>query len=391
MANKKVTLVWYCKVPGRGWRYFPAVYHIKDAMLTPKPGWAKENGVGVEYPQGRFMLRSYDAEGRNIYVPVTEKNPHIVQNRLRSAQIRAIDRPKALDNLSVLKRAADAYVRDCKARKAMEAARDAKLVLGEFTAMANRTYIKGITREIVLDYHERLRRKGNSERTISNKHNRLFSFFRFCKADVSFMPPQPKYEKKLPNVYTSTDTAALLNAADEHMQTVILMGLKMGLRELEICHAEWPDIHRQDSVFRVQGKPHWKFKIKDSEQRDVPIPADVLEHLRLRREKYPASRLIVGTKSDRPNFHLLRTLKRLARRAGLNCGECKGCKTPQQECENFQLHKLRRTYGTTLLRSGVDVRSVQAWMGHADLATTLRYLRPSAAKESQDKVNAIIW
>jgi integrase len=236
-----------------------------------------------------------------------------------------------------------------------------------------------------------MRKRGLSERTIANRHDRLKSFLLWCKVDTAFMPEKPRYEKTLPTIYTPTETAAILAAADDYMRVAILMGLKLGLRELEIAHAEWSDVHWQDKVFRVTGKPHWNFRVKDAEERDVPIPADVLETLRAWRVKHPKTRLIVGTESDNPNWHLLRSLKRLARRAGLNCGTCDGCKSDTAECELWTLHQFRRTFCTTLLRNGVDARSVQAWAGHADLQTTMRYLRPTAAKESQDKVNAVIW
>jgi integrase len=398
MANKKVSLVWYCKTP-RGWRYFPAVHHIKDAMLTPKPGYVMENGTEVEYPQGRFMLRSYDSEGRNVYEAVKESNPHVIQNRLRTAQVRAVAQPKEVTTLAVLRRAVAAYVADCKARNAMEAARDAKLVLNEFmTICKGITYTRGITREDVLKWHAALRAKKNSDRTIANKHARLTALLRFCKVDVgksSFMPPKPRYEKKLPTMYTSDEIGDVLSAASDEgdggLRLALLMALKLGLRELEIVYAEWPDIHWQDSVFRVQGKLGSGFKVKDSEQRDVPIPSDLLAELKSWHESHPKTRLIVGTKNDKPNMHFLRSLKRLVNRAGLQCGQCEGCTSEIKECANWTLHKFRRTWATTLLRNGIDARTVQAWGGWADLETVLNYLRPAAATEMQDKVNAIPW
>jgi len=44
-----------------------------------------------------------------------------------------------------------------------------------------------------------------------------------------------------------------------------------------------------------------------------------------------------------------------------------------------------------MLRSNFDLKSVQSYMGHADLASTMRSLRPSAAKDVKDKVNAVKW
>jgi integrase len=42
------------------------------------------------------------------------------------------------------------------------------------------------------------------------------------------------------------------------------------------------------------------------------------------------------------------------------------------------MHGLRHTVGTRLLRGGMDVRHVQAWLGHKDIATTLIYAHVDA-------------
>jgi integrase len=37
-------------------------------------------------------------------------------------------------------------------------------------------------------------------------------------------------------------------------------------------------------------------------------------------------------------------------------------------------HDLRHTFGTLCAAKGIDVVSIQVWMGHSDLATTRRYM-----------------
>lgn len=389
MAIKKITLCWYAKT-GSTWKYFPAILENFHGMKQARHGWVLDKGQLVEYPVGRYVLRSY-VEGRKVYHPVESCNPRDAVLALNHANRVARLSGDAQGRLALIRHAAKAYIDDCRQRGVLEAAAQARLTLDEFVPRANATYVSSVTRDTILKYHAAMRARGLSERTIANRHDRLKAFFRWCKVDTTFMPPTPRYEKGLPTIYTSKETAAILDGADEYMRLAILMGLKLGLRELEIAHAEWSDVHWEDSVFRVQGKLHWDWKIKDAEMRDIPIPVDVMGVLKTWRKKHSKTKLIVGTASDKPNWHLLRTLKRLAKRQSLNCGQCDGCKSESEECANWTLHKLRRTYGTTLLRQGVDARTVQAWMGHADLSSTLRYLRPSAAKESQDKVNAVDW
>ena len=84
-------------------------------------------------------------------------------------------------------------------------------------------------------------------------------------------------------------------------------------------------------------------------------------------------------------------LKRIARRAGLNCGECSTCLqgagTERQECERWFLHKFRATFATMHLQAGVDLRTVQSWLGHKDLASTMRYLKPARGEEVWERFN----
>jgi integrase len=74
---------------------------------------------------------------------------------------------------------------------------------------------------------------------------------------------------------------------------------------------------------------------------------------------------------------MLRILKRVAQRAGLNL-------------EDFYLHKFRATFATTVLRSNrVDLTTLQKWMGHTDLASTMRYLSAARGEGVRAKVDAV--
>jgi integrase len=175
------------------------------------------------------------------------------------------------------------------------------------------------------------------------------------------------------------------------MKIAILIALELGLRDQELQHAEFSDINREHRTFRVRGKPKWDFHVKAYEQRDIPILDDLFEELMTWEKEHPQQSLILATRNGNPNGKLLAALKRVARNAELNCGRCDGCKSKSRECGEFELHKFRRTYITTLLRNNVDLRTVQAFAGHKDLASTMRYLTPAAATETRAKINVIKW
>ena len=152
----------------------------------------------------------------------------------------------------------------------------------------------------------------------------------------------------------------------------------------------WSNIDLKTGVLRVRSKPELGFKIKDSEERDIPIPADLLARLKTCRAKHPKIRFVTGTKKDKPNTKLLRTLKRLARAAELNCGQCQGC-AEHEECKGWFLHKFRSTCITKLLRSGMDLRTVMKFSGHSDLESVMRYLSPAGDEAIKAHVNAVKW
>ena len=266
-----------------------------------------------------------------------------------------------------------------------------RLVSSEFLRIVKKTYVDEIRREDLFEFHAAIRKRRMSDRTVANKHVRAASFLRFAGVAKEIIPPVPRYDETLPTIYTREQIKDILAAADPYMRLVIGLALKCGLRDQEIVHLEWPDIHRPDRVLRVSSKPRYDFRVKDSEERDVPVPDDLMVELERWHAKHPRTRLLLETKKGIPNRKMLRMLKRLAKREGLNCNRCDGCNAALGECQEWTLHKFRRTYCTTLLRSGLDLRTVQAYMGHADLASTMRYLRPASSSEAQSRINAIQW
>ena len=396
MANRKVILLRYCKTE-KGWRRFP-VFIGKNGRL--KPDYVLEKGEEKHRPIGHYELRSYQGS-KAVYKNIGTNAAEALNKRDRESQLLVARDAAAAGGAVLVEESAGPkrlllsvqalkFEDDAKERGALESAEVNRLVCDEFIAVTRRVYADEIVKDDIYKFHRALKKRGLSDRTISNKHKRLRSFLIFCKLPhKEIMPPTPKYVKTKPNRYTTEDIDKILKVADDYLRMVIEIGLMCGLRDQEIQHLEWSDIRWEDSILKVTSKPHWGFKIKDYEEREIPVPSKLLTHLRQWREKQIDSRLVLPTRTGKPEGKLLRRLKRLAKAHGLNCGVCEGCQSKLGECQEWTLHKLRRTYCTTLLQSGLDLSTVQHYMGHNDLASTMRYLRPATAEQSHAKINAI--
>jgi hypothetical protein len=75
-----------------------------------------------------------------------------------------------------------------------------------------------------------------------------------------------------------------------------------------------------------------------------------------------------------PKQDFLDCLKRVAERAKLNKN-------------NFWLHKFRSTFATKCLQNGIDLRTTQSYLGHSDIESTLRYLKPARNSSVRTKMN----
>lgn len=401
MANKSVKLYRNCKTPD-GWRRYPAVMAANGKV---KPNAVTVSGVEIVYPVGHYELRSYDGS-RTVWTRV-EGGATDALAQQKTAQKKAAARaiagsagvPVVEESCrKVLREEAKKWLASVEDRGALEAFELYGRTMEGFLLICKKVYVDELTHDDILSWHRSQRVQGYAARTIANRHTHLKTFLLYLNLDRDSIKriagPKPKFEKTLPEIYEPKELkkffGSLANTYDSLLFDVLLT---TGLREREASHLEWSDIHWSRSVLKVQSKPKWEHKIKDAEEREMPLTADLLGRLRLYRHSHTKANLIFGKsggKLDVPDGHLLRRLKGLVRKAGLNCGQCDSCKTTQ-ECERWFLHKFRATYITTLLRNGLDLRTVMTLSGHADLESVMRYLRPAEGKAVQDKVNSIKW
>jgi integrase len=188
--------------------------------------------------------------------------------------------------------------------------------------------------------------------------------------------------------------------AEEQLRYKFFLGT--AAREQEVQYATWQDINFEKMEFHVRAKKDVGFTPKNQETRDVPMPKSLVALLKERSKQKLHSRWIFVNGDGKPEGHFLKKLKRLALKAGINCGECvttvnKGrydrkrvvevsCKT-DPVCEHIFLHRLRKTCASRWEAFGVPVRTIQAWLGHKSLETTMLYLGVASSAKYRGNID----
>jgi len=183
----------------------------------------------------------------------------------------------------------------------------------------------------------------------------------------------PEAIRSLPEEYSDDDLKRFFDVSTPEERTLFTTFLLTGLREQEVVHLSWDDINFTLSTVRVTAKPDLGFSPKRWEEREVPVPKRLNELLKVHPRRF-GSRFVFPSPRGNRELHMLDKCKAVAERAKL-------------DATGFDLRKFRSTYATRMLRAGFDVRTVQHWMGHKSLETTMRYLSP--AKDVQDRLDKV--
>ncbi len=171
---------------------------------------------------------------------------------------------------------------------------------------------------------------------------------------VSFLS-YPKRRKGLPTVMSRAEVQALIAAFTSAKYRMLFTTIyATGLRISEACRLEVGDIDAERGVIRVHGK--------GDKERLVMLSPRLLELLRRYwREVRPRAPYLFASKAGAPLNRKVawEVFKGAARQAGIE--------------RNVTPHMLRHSFATHLLERGVDLRVIQAVLGHASITSTTCY------------------
>jgi integrase len=275
--------------------------------------------------------------------------------------------------------AIEVFLEDVKAGKSKRTHQARERMLALFQESCSKEFLDQITEADCEQFIRFLRKRYNSAKGARTVYNVFQGLNTFLRAQKIFIAGQLlgklDYDEKIVDAYTKEELRILKTACTEEEWLVWEFFWWSGCREGEVSHAEWSDLDFRKNVLHVQPKPHRNWKVKDKEDRFIPLPPPLMEKLRERKAKADAHDLIFPAENGGVEGHFLRILKNFVKENDIE--------------GTWELHKFRKTFATFYHEEqGVSVRTLQEWLGHSDLATTMAYLKGSdaASERSQTQV-----
>lgn len=184
-----------------------------------------------------------------------------------------------------------------------------------------------------------------------------FFFKEVLKKDITEIP-LPKKEKKLPEVLTKDEVRNLIESTDTIKSRLIISLLySTGLRVSEIVNLKVDDIN-------LTEKSGWVRKGKGSKDRLFMMSQNLAEELSEYLDTKGQDYKYVFSK-EKPLT--TRNIQKIIQ----------GTKTRANITKRVTPHTLRHSFATHLLEQGIDIRVIQAMLGHSSLSTTQVYTHVS--------------
>ncbi|MCK3684240.1 site-specific tyrosine recombinase/integron integrase [Maribellus sp. YY47] len=179
------------------------------------------------------------------------------------------------------------------------------------------------------------------------------------KARQVYEIERPRTEKILPDVLSKAEVGSILKATNNiKHKTLLSVIYSCGLRRSELINLKIADVDSKRMMIKITGA-------KGKKERYVQLSAGLLDLLRLYYSEYkPRIWLFEGQKGGQYTVgSITNVLKTAAHKAGI--------------LKRVYPHMLRHSFATHQLEQGVDIRFIQAWLGHESVKTTQRYTHVS--------------
>ncbi len=380
MANREVNLTKRVQT-AEGPRFCPVVLSANGRV---KPDVVTVNSKEERHPEGAYYIEWYEGARRRRLSVGRDAADALARRLAKEAELNAINHgvpvtaPNGNGRRSLAAAIAD-FLDETKLTKKPRSYSAYATAMNYFKESCAKQFLEEIERRDLLKFSAYLRDdKEQAPRSVYNKFEIVMTFLKAQGIrGLVGKNDWPRFTEEEPEIYEQEDLDKLFAACDAEEQLWFEFFLMTGMREQEAMHVYWSDVNFAHATIRVTHKPDRGWTPKAYKEREIPIPERLVTSLKAWKAKAAKGcPLVFPTAGCNPKLDFLDCLKAAVQRAKLLK-------------DNFWLHKFRATFATRCLWAGVDLRTVQLWLGHSDIESTMRYLKPSRSQKTRDKVNEI--
>ncbi|MFJ1259253.1 tyrosine-type recombinase/integrase [Cupriavidus sp. CuC1] len=241
--------------------------------------------------------------------------------------------------------------------------------------------VEDLDRDMILAYLDHLEHsRGNCVHTRNARLTAIRSFFHHVAASDPgsigvaqrvLSIPSKKSDVPMPHYLSRAELDALLDAPSKSSpcgrrdRVLLLFLARTGARVSEALGVEAADLSLDGA------RSHVMLRGKGRKQRVVPLARDLVAAIEsLLREsgiaRHDPVPVFVGARGERlTRFGAIHIVRRAVATASKHM--------PELARKEISPHVFRHSLAMMLLQSGVDLLTIQAWLGHAQVATTHRY------------------
>jgi integrase len=367
-----------------GLRYCPV---IEAANGRIRPDVVMVDGTEERHPEGSYYIDYREGEKR-VRISVGKNAADAQSARLaKQAELNAVkagleilDAPVMIGGQAKhsLAAAIASYLEDVKLSKKPKTYSAYSTALNYFAESCRKQFVEDIDRKDMLRFSAFLRdEKDQSPRSVYNKFESMMAFLKLQGVrGLVGKTDWPRFTEESPEVYEREEISKFLDACEPNERLWFEFFLMTGMREQEVMYTYWSDINFAKCTVKVSHKPDRDWTPKAYKEREIPVPESLIASLKRLKTGHGNCNLVFATSGCKPKKDFLDCCKTIAKRAKLNP-------------ETFWLHKFRATFATWTLWKQVDLRTVQSYLGHSDIESTMRYLKPAGHDHVREKMNSV--
>lgn len=250
--------------------------------------------------------------------------------------------------------------------------------------------------------------KGLSTRTVRYIHTLVNSALERA-VDLQLIPANPAAKVKPPKLHqrevkplTDEQRDLFLQAArDSRFYNLFVIALGTGMRMGELLRLTWDQINFAERTLTIvnmlddeddEGATDAK---REGSKRTIPLVPDVVRALKAQRAAQAEEKLKAGPAYEDKKLVFANALGRPINPSNLRNRYFKPVLDKAGLPRDTHFHALRHTFATSLLRKGMDIKKVSAWLGHANAGFTYRvyhhYLPEKLDDREAERLNSFLF